>query len=204
MEANEEQQLTHDNIIISCGGQYQWSNCWRISSSKEGTLQGSHPGENKTCFSRHSPAVDGFHPAGSWVPSVRTVQAEHGHRGRLYEALVAVLGYLYNGRVAPPPRDFLVEVLFASYTFETPELVNLFQEAEESGGGGEGAAANADVYGRLARAGSRPPSCVHKCGGCTPCTATQVPATTDHSRTQYANYEPEGWKCKCGSAFYNP
>lgn len=78
------------------------------------------------------------------------------------------------------------------------------KEVEEGGGGDEGAAANADVYGGLARAGSRPPSCVHKCGGCTPCTATQVPATTDHSRTQYANYEPEGWKCKCGSAFYNP
>nr|XP_018684534.1 PREDICTED: EPIDERMAL PATTERNING FACTOR-like protein 5 [Musa acuminata subsp. malaccensis] len=84
------------------------------------------------------------------------------------------------------------------------KLLEAKKEAEESGGGGEGAAANADVYGRLARAGSRPPSCVHKCGGCTPCTATQVPATTDHSRTQYANYEPEGWKCKCGSAFYNP
>ncbi|RWW32620.1 hypothetical protein GW17_00002704 [Ensete ventricosum] len=89
-------------------------------------------------------------PAGGWVPPVRTVQAEHllppgvrvagegsvqvgaqraseGLRGRLYEALVAVLGYLYNGRVAPQPRDFLVEVLFASYTFEIPELVNLFQ-----------------------------------------------------------------------------
>ncbi|CAD5188333.1 unnamed protein product [Musa acuminata subsp. malaccensis] len=204
MEATEEQQLTHDNIIISCGGQYQWSNCWRISSSKEGTLQGSHPGENKTCFSGHSPAVDGVRVAGEGGVQVGAQRASEGLRGRLYEALVAVLGYLYNGRVAPPPRDFLVEVLFASYTFEIPELVNLFQEAEESGGGGEGAAANADVYGRLARAGSRPPSCVHKCGGCTPCTATQVPATTDHSRTQYANYEPEGWKCKCGSAFYNP
>ena len=54
-------------------------------------------------------------------------RASEGLRGRLYEALVAVLGYLYNGRVAPPPRDFLVEVLFASYTFEIPELVNLFQ-----------------------------------------------------------------------------
>ncbi|RRT60653.1 hypothetical protein B296_00024662 [Ensete ventricosum] len=80
------------------------------------------------------------------------------------------------------------------------------KEVAESGGGGEVAAARADVYRRgLARAGSRPPSCEHKCGGCTPCTATQVPpATTDHLRPQYANYEPEGWKCKCGSALYNP
>ncbi|KAJ8471398.1 hypothetical protein OPV22_025741 [Ensete ventricosum] len=85
------------------------------------------------------------------------------------------------------------------------ELLEAKEEVAESGGGGEVAAARADVYRGLARAGSRPPSCEHKCGGCTPCTATQVPpATTDHLRPQYANYEPEGWKCKCGSALYNP
>ncbi|XP_038986330.1 BTB/POZ domain and ankyrin repeat-containing protein NPR1-like [Phoenix dactylifera] len=63
-----------------------------------------------------------------------------------YEALVAVLGYLYRGRVGPLPRgfcscvdeecshegcrpavDFMVQVLYASFTFEISELVNLFQ-----------------------------------------------------------------------------
>ncbi|KAF5812492.1 putative EPIDERMAL PATTERNING FACTOR-like protein [Helianthus annuus] len=52
------------------------------------------------------------------------------------------------------------------------------------------------------RVGSRPPRCEHKCRGCAPCSPTQVP--TVHFGLQYANYEPEGWKCKCGSVFYNP
>ncbi|XP_010925463.1 BTB/POZ domain and ankyrin repeat-containing protein NPR1 [Elaeis guineensis] len=63
-----------------------------------------------------------------------------------YEALVVVLGYLYSGRVGPLPRgfctcvdeecshegcrpvvDFMVQVLYASFTFDISELVNLFQ-----------------------------------------------------------------------------
>ncbi|KAL4563812.1 hypothetical protein LXL04_027858 [Taraxacum kok-saghyz] len=54
----------------------------------------------------------------------------------------------------------------------------------------------------LSRLGSRPPICEHKCRGCTPCSPIQVP--TAHLAPQYANYEPEGWKCKCGSIFFNP
>ncbi|KAI3805691.1 hypothetical protein L1987_28281 [Smallanthus sonchifolius] len=54
----------------------------------------------------------------------------------------------------------------------------------------------------LSRLGSRPPRCEHKCRGCAPCSPTQVP--TVHFGPQYANYEPEGWKCQCGSVFYNP
>lgn len=53
------------------------------------------------------------------------------------------------------------------------------------------------------RIGSRPPTCEHKCYGCSPCEATQVP-TTSHVGIQYTNYEPEGWKCKCGPTFYSP
>ncbi|KAK9069712.1 hypothetical protein SSX86_010106 [Deinandra increscens subsp. villosa] len=53
------------------------------------------------------------------------------------------------------------------------------------------------------RIGSRPPSCEHKCYGCSPCEPTQVPTTT-HVGIQYTNYEPEGWKCKCGPTFYSP
>ncbi|KAB2081581.1 hypothetical protein ERO13_A05G136000v2 [Gossypium hirsutum] len=54
--------------------------------------------------------------------------------------------------------------------------------------------------------GSSPPSCEHKCYGCTPCEAIQVPTTSKriHVDLQYANYEPESWKCKCGPTFYNP
>ena len=63
-----------------------------------------------------------------------------------FEALVAVLGYLYSGRVDPLPKgvcvcvddecehagcrpvvDFMVEVLYASFVFQVHELVSLFQ-----------------------------------------------------------------------------
>ncbi|KAF3450584.1 hypothetical protein FNV43_RR06673 [Rhamnella rubrinervis] len=54
--------------------------------------------------------------------------------------------------------------------------------------------------------GSSPPSCENKCYGCVPCEAIQVPTNSRHSHlgVQYANYEPEGWKCKCGPSFYSP
>lgn len=56
----------------------------------------------------------------------------------------------------------------------------------------------------FSKLGSRPPNCKHKCGGCTPCIAIQVPRTTTHLEVQYTNYEPEGWKCKCGPTLFNP
>ncbi|KAK9142313.1 hypothetical protein Syun_011713 [Stephania yunnanensis] len=59
-------------------------------------------------------------------------------------------------------------------------------------------------YRGVSTLGSRPPNCEHRCGGCIPCEAIQVPTTTDRLGVQYANYEPEGWKCKCGSKFFNP
>ncbi|KAL8537761.1 hypothetical protein ACS0TY_012777 [Phlomoides rotata] len=52
--------------------------------------------------------------------------------------------------------------------------------------------------------GSRPPRCEHKCYGCMPCEAIQVPTITGRVGVQYTNYEPEGWKCKCGPTFYSP
>ncbi|XP_059636169.1 EPIDERMAL PATTERNING FACTOR-like protein 6 [Cornus florida] len=61
-----------------------------------------------------------------------------------------------------------------------------------------------EAYKMLSALGSRPPNCEHKCGNCVPCNAIQVPTTTDHVGVHYANYEPEGWKCKCGTAFFNP
>ncbi|KAL3511665.1 hypothetical protein ACH5RR_024382 [Cinchona calisaya] len=63
-------------------------------------------------------------------------------------------------------------------------------------------------YKEVSKIGSSPPSCQHKCFGCMPCEAIQVPTTTSShvgvGRVQYANYEPEGWKCKCGTTFYTP
>lgn len=52
--------------------------------------------------------------------------------------------------------------------------------------------------------GSSPPSCENKCFGCMPCEAIQVPTTNNRVGVQYANYEPEGWKCKCGPTLYTP
>ncbi|XP_051127262.1 EPIDERMAL PATTERNING FACTOR-like protein 1 [Andrographis paniculata] len=80
------------------------------------------------------------------------------------------------------------------------------------------------------RLGSTPPSCHNKCNECDPCMAVQVPtlpgrdgvrrssagpektmADLESSATQwaaagnrYSNYKPLGWKCRCGSRFYNP
>ncbi|KAF7843518.1 EPIDERMAL PATTERNING FACTOR-like protein 3 [Senna tora] len=66
-----------------------------------------------------------------------------------------------------------------------------------------------EEYGRrgIGKVGSSPPRCEHKCYGCTPCEAIQVPSTStrkSHLGIQYANYEPESWKCKCGPSFYSP
>ncbi|KAK7389636.1 hypothetical protein VNO78_24842 [Psophocarpus tetragonolobus] len=61
--------------------------------------------------------------------------------------------------------------------------------------------------GGVSKIGSSPPSCEHKCYGCVPCEAIQVPSTSNkrsHLGIQYANYEPESWKCKCGPSFYSP
>ncbi|XP_038904354.1 EPIDERMAL PATTERNING FACTOR-like protein 3 isoform X1 [Benincasa hispida] len=62
-------------------------------------------------------------------------------------------------------------------------------------------------YRGMRKIGSSPPSCEHKCYGCIPCEAIQVPTATNrhsHVGVQYTNYEPEGWKCKCGPSFYSP
>lgn len=69
------------------------------------------------------------------------------------------------------------------------------------------------------RIGSRPPLCRDKCNACHPCEPVQVPTPVSSSRSSksdqqrpaptkmhvdYSNYQPEGWKCKCGSGFFNP
>ncbi|KAL6330691.1 hypothetical protein AAG906_009119 [Vitis piasezkii] len=85
---------------------------------------------------------------------------------------------------------------------ESPKAVFHSKQGLERRGtprNGDGAA-----YRGLSTLGSRPPNCNHKCQGCIPCDAVQIPTTTDHIGVQYANYEPEGWKCKCGSSLFNP
>ncbi|XP_024015853.1 regulatory protein NPR1 isoform X2 [Eutrema salsugineum] len=63
-----------------------------------------------------------------------------------FDSVVAVLSYIYSGRVKPPPKgvsdcayencchvacrpavDFMVEVLYLAFVFEIPELVTLYQ-----------------------------------------------------------------------------
>ncbi|KAL9687614.1 hypothetical protein QQ045_032019 [Rhodiola kirilowii] len=57
-----------------------------------------------------------------------------------------------------------------------------------------------DLKDEVTKIGSRPPSC----DGCSPCEPIQVPTITSRVGLQYANYEPEGWRCKCGPSFYSP
>ncbi|KAH7351715.1 hypothetical protein KP509_19G011300 [Ceratopteris richardii] len=72
--------------------------------------------------------------------------------------------------------------------------------------------------------GSRPPLCSNKCNACSPCEAVQMPTPLVPSKNRrpekrvtsaiseshaffhldYSNYQPEGWKCKCGNLVYNP
>ncbi|XP_062087716.1 EPIDERMAL PATTERNING FACTOR-like protein 3 [Humulus lupulus] len=76
-----------------------------------------------------------------------------------------------------------------------------FKNRKEEAGTNESA-----KYKGMGKIGSSPPSCEHKCYGCVPCEAIQVPTNSRHSHIgiQYANYEPEDWKCKCGLSFYSP
>ncbi|XP_057504782.1 EPIDERMAL PATTERNING FACTOR-like protein 1 [Actinidia eriantha] len=74
------------------------------------------------------------------------------------------------------------------------ESMTIGAETSEEGSGYKG----------VDQMGSRPPSCEHKCYGCMPCEAIQVPTTTSRVGLQYTNYEPESWKCKCGPSFYSP
>lgn len=68
-----------------------------------------------------------------------------------YDSLVAVLAYLYSGRVRSLPRgvcvcvdddcshlacrpavDFVAEVLYAAFTFQVSELISLYQVSNYS------------------------------------------------------------------------
>lgn len=72
------------------------------------------------------------------------------------------------------------------------------------------------IVGLRKRIGSRPPLCKDKCNTCFPCEAVQVPSpiaskssslnykTSSLAHLDYSNYQPEGWKCKCGTRIFNP
>ncbi|KAJ0007364.1 hypothetical protein Pint_30115 [Pistacia integerrima] len=65
------------------------------------------------------------------------------------------------------------------------------------------------------RLGSRPPTCVHKCSNCRPCSATLVvshddkkgrqrSAKSDHDLEDDESYYLQTWKCKCGNKLFEP
>ncbi|KAI3944272.1 hypothetical protein MKW98_016502 [Papaver atlanticum] len=93
-----------------------------------------------------------------------------------------------------------------SFTGQSTELLPTREESSQSKQGSEKevVVASEEACDGLSTLGSRPPSCVHRCEGCNPCGAIQVPTRTDQLNLQYANYEPEDWKCKCGNAFFDP
>ncbi|KQK13847.1 BTB/POZ domain and ankyrin repeat-containing protein NPR3 [Brachypodium distachyon] len=84
--------------------------------------------------------------AGGGKPRLELAELVPGGRHVGHEALVAVLGYLYTGRLKPPPQeaaicvddrcrhqacrpaiDFVVESTYAASGFQISELVSLFQ-----------------------------------------------------------------------------
>ncbi|KAK1358480.1 Epidermal patterning factor-like protein [Heracleum sosnowskyi] len=90
---------------------------------------------------------------------------------------------------SPPPLPQL-EAAGSSRTEQKPEAETRTNKSDQGVGAQE-------------VIGSRPPRCEHRCNGCSPCEATQVP-TNHHIGIQFTNYVPEGWKCKCGPSFFSP
>ncbi|KAK9281580.1 hypothetical protein L1049_004483 [Liquidambar formosana] len=88
-------------------------------------------------------------------------------------------------------------------TVQSPESSRVTLGSEQKGFKSMEGMAEMNARG-MSKIGSSPPSCEHKCFGCSPCEAIQVPTSSSHVGVQYANYEPEGWKCKCGPSFYSP
>ncbi|XP_004303656.1 PREDICTED: EPIDERMAL PATTERNING FACTOR-like protein 1 [Fragaria vesca subsp. vesca] len=111
-----------------------------------------------------------------------------------------------TSRLFPPSNGLDVHEAGSGQNPHQSSQVTLEQELANSTGGEAKMNEIANFRGG-SKIGSSPPSCENKCYGCTPCEAIQVPTNTkklNHFRVQYANYEPEGWKCKCGPSFYSP
>lgn len=86
-------------------------------------------------------------------------------------------------------------------TLQSPPQSALDRMKQAVNGNGNG---DEKGYKILSKLGSIPPNCAQKCRDCKPCVAVQVPKTKGRLGVQYANYEPEGWLCKCGTSFFSP
>ncbi|XP_024017254.1 EPIDERMAL PATTERNING FACTOR-like protein 6 [Morus notabilis] len=109
--------------------------------------------------------------------------------------------------VSVTSRPFASRNDFSAQQDRVPHLPqNTFDSSEGVKKGIEGTSYGneEELYSSLSRLGSRPPNCSHKCEGCYPCEPVQIPTTSDRVGVQIANYEPEGWKCKCENSFFNP
>ncbi|CAI9111038.1 OLC1v1011171C1 [Oldenlandia corymbosa var. corymbosa] len=83
----------------------------------------------------------------------------------------------------------------------------------------------AKTIGNYSKIGSRPPRCDRRCNNCGHCEAIQVPTNPQikdgHKNlrnssavstityaggggSDYSNYKPMSWKCKCGDLIFNP
>eukprot|EP00249_Psilotum_nudum_P004447 c17969_g3_i1 orf=264-770(+) len=56
---------------------------------------------------------------------------------------------------------------------------------------------------KLSGPGSAPPTCISKCGSCTPCKPIRVPIQPGNS-AGLTEYYPEAWRCQCGQKLYMP
>uniref|UniRef100_A0A2N9ETG7 Epidermal patterning factor-like protein n=1 Tax=Fagus sylvatica TaxID=28930 RepID=A0A2N9ETG7_FAGSY len=109
-----------------------------------------------------------------------------------------------TSRSFPPNDSFGAHQPGPDHSSESSKVTLGTEEGLKSMKGEENV--NKEAMYKTSKIGSTPPSCEHKCYGCNPCEAIQVPTTLKHNHVgiQYANYEPEGWKCKCGPSFYSP
>ncbi|KAI5084795.1 hypothetical protein GOP47_0000964 [Adiantum capillus-veneris] len=82
--------------------------------------------------------------------------------------------------------------LLDMWTLDHREVKGAAQEAAAKGSTGNGSSA----------VGSRPPSCLSKCGTCKPCTPVRIPVPP--GTPTISEYYPEAWRCKCGGKLYMP
>ncbi|KAL6627270.1 hypothetical protein ACP70R_030996 [Stipagrostis hirtigluma subsp. patula] len=110
--------------------------------------------------------------------------------------------------VVRPPHRLLSAASADYHDSDHEQLVRVREDSHSSTMGGRGGGEEGEKQ-ELSRLGSRPPCCKRKCGECEPCKAVQVRAGAEEGaagrlRPQCANYEPVGWKCKCGAAVFDP
>ncbi|KAL3628425.1 hypothetical protein CASFOL_027471 [Castilleja foliolosa] len=55
----------------------------------------------------------------------------------------------------------------------------------------------------VAGTGSEPPSCIGKCGECTPCEPVLI-SVPPEMKVPLDQYYPQTWKCKCEDKLFDP